>query len=141
MEKLSIAFGRRNYPEGVSAVWGARLIWPDDLVHDRQDLGYRNDEAKAELIAWLNGAPAGSGALQKARDNLRDPGPDALGLNYKNDQEAVIYEDDQGRIIGSSQGSFGYLYVCGWLFKHDPMMDDSLPKVSSTPVDDGPEAA
>jgi hypothetical protein len=29
--------------------------------------------------------------------------------------EAVIYEDERGKIVGSAQGSYGYLYVAGWL--------------------------
>ena len=49
MEKLSIAFGRRTFPDSVVAVWGARLIWPDDLVHDRQDIAAHNAEDKVEL--------------------------------------------------------------------------------------------
>jgi hypothetical protein len=43
--------------------------------------------------------------------------PYSLGLtpSMKYEQEAVIYEDEQGIIVGSAQGSYGYLYVCGWL--------------------------
>lgn len=141
MEKLAIAYGRRTFPDSVVAVWGARLIWPDDLVHDRQDIAARDDDDKLELIRWLNGPGSGDGALRKALDKLRGDGPESLGLSYKGDQEAVIYEDTLGRIIGSAQGSHGYLYVCGWMFKHDTDMDDSLPQVPSTPVDDGPRAA
>jgi hypothetical protein len=119
MEKLSIVFGRRTFPDSVSAVWGARLIWPDDLVHDRQDLAARDEGDKAELVRWLNGPGNGDGALRKALDKLRGDGPDSLGLSYSGDQEAVIYEDTLGKIIGSAQGSYGYLYVCGWMFKHE----------------------
>lgn len=111
--KLEIMFGRRTYPADVKAVWGARLIWPDDLLPDRQDLDSRNDDDKIELVGWLNG-----GAIAKMRERLRDPGPYSLGLNPSGDEEAVIYEDEQGKIIGSAQGSSGYLYVCGWLHSH-----------------------
>jgi hypothetical protein len=111
--RLKLAFGRQNFPDTVQAVWGARLIWPNDLVHDRQDLAAHNAEARAELIAWLNGPNAGDGALRKALDVLKVP--TALGLNSTGPEEAVIYEDDKGKIIGSAQSSYGYLYVAGWL--------------------------
>jgi hypothetical protein len=141
MEKLEIAYGRRTFPNSVVAVWGARLIWPNDLVPDRQDLAAREDGDKAELIRWLNGPSNGDGALSKALGKLRADGPESMGLSYTGDHEAVIYEDTLGRIIGSAQGSHGYLYVCGWMFKHDLDMSDSLPQVESTPVDDDPQVA
>jgi hypothetical protein len=113
--KLSIAYGRRSFPDNVQAVWGARLIWPNDLVPDRQDLAAHNSEAKMALIAWLNGEALGTGAISRMRQALESPY--SLGLNprMKFDEEAVIYEDEQGIIVGSAQGSGGYLYVSGWL--------------------------
>jgi hypothetical protein len=120
--KLSIAFGRRTFPEDVQAVWGARLIFPNDLVWDRQDLDSHDDDAKQSLIAWLNGPNTGDGAIKKMRAILADTNkryeisPD-LGSG-RGDDEAVIYEDDEGKIIGSPQSSGGYLYVCGWLKAH-----------------------
>jgi hypothetical protein len=125
MDKLKLAFGRQTFPDNVQAVWGARLIWPDDLVWDRQDIGFHDNDAKTELIAWLNGVPAGKGALQKMRDNLRDPS--SVGFTGQGDtNEAVIYEDEHGKIIGSPQGSYGYIYVCAWMFKHVPAeVDDA----------------
>jgi len=114
--KLKIRYGRQNFPDGVKAVWGARMIWPNDLVPDRQDLDAVDDEHKQELIAWLNGTPEGTGALHKARQALRDPY--SLGLLTNGDNEEVIYEDDKGKIIGSAQSSYGYVYVCGFLHKH-----------------------
>jgi hypothetical protein len=98
----------------INAVWGARLIWPDDLVHDRQDLDSNNDEAKAALIAWLNGASDGSGgAIAKMHEKLKTPV--TLGLKYDGNQTAVIYEDEDGIIMGSAQSSHGYVYVSAWL--------------------------
>lgn len=111
--KLSIAFGRNTYPDDVRAVWGARLIWPNDLLNDRQDIAARDDEAKAELIAWLNGPNRGDGAIKHMKDKLLVP--QELGLSYDGQQEAVIYEDAEGKIVGSAQGSFGYVYVAAWL--------------------------
>ncbi len=118
--KLEIAFGRRTYPDDVRAIWGARLIYPNDLLHDRQDLAAHDDEAKAALIAWLNGPGDGDGAISKMQGRLADTDlrwEIGVGDTRSND-EAVIYEDDEGKIIGSPQSSSGYLYVCGWLKEH-----------------------
>lgn len=119
--KLAITFGRRTYPDNVRAVWGARLIWPNDLVYDRQDLDARDDDAKQALIDWLNGPNDGDGALAKMRDCLGDAGWRAhnnVWRDMKFEDEAVLYEDDKGKIVGSAQQSSGYMYVCGWLTEH-----------------------
>jgi len=114
--KLQLHFGRDTYPDDVRAVWGARLIWPNDLVHDRQDLAARDDDAKMALIAWLND----EGILRKVLDHLGSSNCRfEMGLfGPKDNTEVVIYEDAKGKIIGSPQSSHGYLYVCGWLKEH-----------------------
>lgn len=112
-DKLKIAFGRRTFPDTVPAVWGARLIWPNDFLSDRQDLAAHNDEAKQALIAWLDGEALGTGAISRMRHALESPY--SLGLTPTGDEEAVIYEDEIGIIVGSAQGSHGYVYVAGWL--------------------------
>lgn len=106
----TLAYGRRTFPETAAAVWGARLIAPNDLVPDRQDLIAVDDDAKGKLIGWINGSPEGTGAIQKAREKLAE-----LYLPGNSNDEVVIYEDEQGKIVGSPQGSFGYVYVAGWL--------------------------
>jgi len=118
--KLEIAFGRRTFPDDVRAVWGARLIFPADLVHDRQDLAAHDDEAKQALITWLNGADdtGRNGAIAKMLEVLRDANRRyAVGIRPRMqfEEEAVIYEDDEGKIVGSDQASHGHLYVAGWL--------------------------
>ena len=110
--KLKLAFGySAGIPDDVTTAWGARLIAPNDLLYDRQDLVAENATAKADLIAWLNGSPSGTGALAKMREWLKE--------NYwqfgQDDVEHVIYEDDEGIIVGSTQASYGYIYVAGWL--------------------------
>lgn len=118
--KLKLMFGRNTYPEDVQAVWGARLIFPADLVHDRQDLDSKSNEAKMELMDWLNGSGMGDGAIGKMLTVLRNTNNRyEIGLySSKEDNEAVIYEDEKGKIIGSAQASHGYLYVAGWLKAH-----------------------
>lgn len=114
--KLTITFGRNTYPDDVRAVWGARLIFPADLVHDRQDLAAHDEDAKQALIAWLNivgikemRIALSTASGRQARDISRD---------MPFEEEAVIYEDDKGKIVGSAQRSHGYMYVCGWLKEH-----------------------
>jgi hypothetical protein len=114
-DKLTIAYGRQTFPDDVQAVWGARLIWPNDLLHDRQDLSAHNDDAKHALIEWLNGEDPGTGAISRMRHALESPYSLGLTPEMEFHDEAVIYEDERGKIVGSAQGSYGYLYVAGWL--------------------------
>jgi hypothetical protein len=90
-------------------------------VWDRQDVQSHDDEAKDALIAWLNGTPSGTGAIAAMRDCLSSTSwCVANGVSGKMDfeKEVVIYEDNTGKIVGSSQNSHGYFYVCGWLKAH-----------------------
>lgn len=140
----NLAFGLgRAVPTGVAAAWGARWIWPDDQVYDRQH-AIGTEDGKAELIAWLNG-----GACQRARAVARNlagmetapakprrgrvkfntstrtwhPRPPAAvtvkpngPLWHSNDSdERELYRDDRGVIVGCPNGSYGYLYVAAWL--------------------------
>ena len=103
---MQLAFGlSRGVPEDVKTAWGARLIAPNDLVHDRQDLVAESDESKLELIAWLNG-----GAIQGALDLLRD-----CRFTIPDGEQFVAYEDERGVIVANTNNSGGYLYTAGWL--------------------------
>ena len=114
MSDLTLAFGRNtNLPEDCAAVWGARLIWPNDLLHDRMDLRAKGEKAKGLLVHWLDGPNRGDGAIAKMREALAEPY--SLGLDPASDEEVVIYEDERGKIVGSAQRSHGYVYVAGWL--------------------------
>lgn len=107
-----LMYGRKTHPDNLRAVWGARLIWPDQLVHDRQDLVAVDDESREALMHWLN-----NGGIANALQKLRTPY--TLGLKATTDNEVVIYEDESGKIIGSAQSSHGYVYVAGWLKEHE----------------------
>jgi hypothetical protein len=118
--RLELHFGRDTYPDDVQAAWGARLIWPNDLVYNRQDLDGHTSEAKDALIAWLNGPGGGDGAIGKMRAILSDTDKRfEIGItSASQEKEVVIYEDEVGKIVGSPQGSHGYVYVAGWLKEH-----------------------
>jgi hypothetical protein len=106
----TLAFGYRGFPDGVRAVWGARLIAPNDLVWDRQDLLFEDDEAREELTSWLN-----THALKTALKRLG-----RIPLSPSSTDEVVIYEDTIGRFVANAQASFGYVYVAAWLLGHAP---------------------
>lgn len=117
---LHLAFGYgRGIPVGITTAWGARLIAPRDLLPDRQDLKAESDEAKAALIAWLNGSPPGTGAIDKALSEIERQydkyGTGTGAICGSEDKEHLLYEDDQGKVVGNTNGSCGYVYVAGWL--------------------------
>src|SRR5262245_59994547 len=92
-----LAFGCvKALPEGVTTAWGARWIWPNDFVWDRQDLNGPNAEA---LRAWLN-----EGALKAAREAVG-----SAGLDPTADRTAVLFEDERGKIVANPQASYGHL--------------------------------
>jgi hypothetical protein len=111
MSKPKLQFGCvREIPEGIETAWGARWIFPNDFVWDRQCV--EGPEAKA-LESWLQ-APTGNSHLRQA---IMQAGVLAKNLMLaSSDHDAVVlYEDDEGKIVGNPQGSYGYLYVCAWL--------------------------
>ena len=99
------------------AVWGARLIFPDDLLYDRQSNAYVGsaDEAEQrtqlnELHDWLNGLGSETKPLKLALAATR-----TSGLRSSEEREVVLYEDEHGTIVGNPNASYGYLYVAAWL--------------------------
>lgn len=106
-----LAFGLREaVPAEAKAAWGARLIEPGDLLHDRQDLVSDSDEDKAALVAWLNGTPAGTGAIHEMQERLVE-----MRYSMPDGGEFVAYEDEHGKVIADTRRSCGYVYVAGWL--------------------------
>ena len=68
MKDSIFSFGlSREVPEGVGAAWGARWIFPDDIVWDRTSWYSPDMEAYEALKTWLD-----SGALMKARVAARE---------------------------------------------------------------------
>lgn len=114
-EPLPLGYGARQYlAPGLKAAWGARLIVTEggvvDLVGDRQDLAGDYQP----LMAWLNG-----GAIKAAREALRE----RLIRGEVHTREAaavIVFEDEQGMVVGNTNGSGGYFYAAAWLFNDAP---------------------
>jgi hypothetical protein len=104
-----LGFGAaKHVPHEVTCAWGARLIWPDDLVYNRQDMIGSDDDRKA-LAEWLNG-----GALKYALTEARRMA-DAHEVATGDDQMFTLLDCSHGTIVGNPQASYGYLYVAAWL--------------------------
>jgi hypothetical protein len=111
---MNLSFGlSRAIPPGVSCAWGARFIYPDDLLWDRQDFVGEGDE-KAALINWLNPGPGQGAAIQKAKDAARKA-DQKWKLSRDGDQEVILHQDDKGVVVACPNKSHGYLYVAAWL--------------------------
>ncbi len=112
---MALQFGlNAAIPSEVKTAWGARWIYPNDQLPDRQDLFSDTPAARAELIAWLNG-----GAISRARENAQRLAY-AVGFSSRDQEPFVLFEDAAGWIIGNPQRSYGYVYVAGFLKAHAP---------------------
>jgi hypothetical protein len=123
-------------PEDARAAWGARAIVEShrghgfSLLPDRQDVWAAEPAAKDALLAVLNGPNRGDGAIAKAQEaagKLLEDGVlrdwqqvrdwDAVSAAGEKDEsgEHTLYEDERVKIVGNTNGSYGYLYIAGWL--------------------------
>lgn len=108
-KKLGWGYSTLEY-EGSQAAWGARLILTrtgGDLLYDRQSLIGESEEAKRQLTDRLNTVKPWHEPL----GNLIREGH----VRATESNEVVVYEDDLIRVIGNSNGSYGYFYMTGWL--------------------------
>lgn len=126
-------------PDDTPAAWGARGIVEErgfSLLGDRQCF-IGDDEARKRLRALLNGPGHGDGALAKAQDQaraLQDEGklwkhppyrdPETLDpidwskeIKERPDVKTtpILYEDDAICVQGSTNGSYGHIYLAAWL--------------------------
>lgn len=118
-----LTFGLNDaIPDGYEhAVWGARLIYPADLLWDRQDTIHLGDPTQEKrdkdlLFDWLNGTP------DRAHEKPHGQHPLALALaavrrtlTPSENRQAVLYEDESGVIVGNPRASGGYVYIAAWL--------------------------
>lgn len=113
--QLALPYGcTRGLEPGVTVAWGARMIWPDDLLPDRQGCagGETGGPERNELLSWLS-STAGAAMRDKAR---RLAG--GWDLSAGSNEIVTLYEDTVGKVVGSPQGSHGYFYVAAWLHEH-----------------------
>lgn len=108
--RRALAWGLDNeVPADVTACWGARWIFPNDMLSDRQDFVGIDTPDGQKLKAWLNGKK-GNGALAKSKAAVVK-----IGLYRDESRVVVLYEDETGIIKGNPRSSHGYLYVCAYL--------------------------
>jgi hypothetical protein len=105
----TLRFGLRGAaPENARALWGARWIYPDDQVWDRQDC-VGEQHAREQLLAWLEShaqdRPAKRAAALHASGELRSTAAN----------QVTLHEDEHGVVVGNPRGSGGYLYLAAWL--------------------------
>jgi hypothetical protein len=110
-EKITLEWGHNaGLPRGVTSAWGARLLYPDDVLPDRVDyFGPREAELREYLRSHVGDEPwvmarklSSSGAMKQTSD-----------------MDFVLYEDAKVRIVGNPRRSYGYLYVCAYFRDED----------------------
>lgn len=101
-------------PPGVKAAWGARLIidgnsyrYGGDLLGDRQGGFSENHEYYELLHGRLN-------RVQPWKKPLAGLICDGVVKSYE-ENEVTVYEDDLIKVVGNSNGSYGYFYIAAWL--------------------------
>lgn len=110
-KKLRLEFGlNAELPDSVTAAWGARWIFPNDMLGDRQSFPGMETGAGQILQQWLNDgkalAKASKAALQLSN---------RYELLPRDSETVTLYEDEVGIIKGNPLASFGYLYVVAYL--------------------------
>lgn len=154
-DNISLPFGASwLLVPGTKAAWGARLIFPDDLVWDRQGTAGDKDLAD-KTLEWMNakvdmvhpervwdpkteemktvlGDPVNMTIFGHARwkaHQLNEIGD----MSPKDKKGYVLYLDGKGGVVASPNGSYGYLYVAAYLYEAIPG--------GCTPSQDGTELA
>jgi hypothetical protein len=114
----ALKFGLRDaVPADAQAAWGARLIYPDDVLADRSDC-IGSDQARRELLDYLR-EHVGARPWQRARE-LHNSGQ----LHPTDSNNLTLYEDERCIVVGNPHGGSGYLYVAAWLKAHaEPCAD------------------
>jgi hypothetical protein len=96
-------------PEGVTVAWGARWIFPDDILWDRTSWIGEDGSERVALARWLDGGnEPKAGALWKARTTARH-------ILTETSEQTTLFEDAHGIIVANTNRSFGYVYVAAWL--------------------------
>lgn len=121
--KRQLTFGLgQEVPDEATAAWGARWIYPDQMLPDRQSFEGMKTPDGENLKNWLNG-----GALEKAMKFARKSGGK---LHPTSHETVVLYEDNTGVIKGNPNASGGYLYVCAYLQPKNKSNRTTKPKAT-----------
>jgi|SRR5215472_3475777 len=111
---LSFEFGLgRAVPDAVKNGWGARLIFPDDLLWDRRSMVGDDMAERKALAEWLQAHWAT--AMDISRGAAKRGSLTKTGY-----EEVVLFKDEVGVIVACPQASGGYLYVAAWLHRCEP---------------------
>ena len=107
---MQFSFGLSEaVPTGKEAAWGARWIYPNDMLPDRQHFHGHSTPEGQKLMTWLN-----SGAIRKAKARAEEM-DDNYDLNRGDGETVTLYEDETGIIQANPKQSHGYLYVAAWV--------------------------
>jgi hypothetical protein len=113
-EKPQLHFGYNVVPGTALAAWGARAIMDPGptlgLLHDRQSWCYKTPEARTALLEALNDAGV-LAAIRQSYKTLVNRGE----VTQSDENEVVLYEDDNVKAVGNSNASHGYFYLACWL--------------------------
>jgi hypothetical protein len=104
-KKSLLEFGlNAALPSKCPAAFGARLIYPDDMLWDRKSWHNRDSRFGDRLALWLS-----TGALRTALDNIEH------SIRPNGDKDVVLHEDRVGKIVGNANASHGYVYIAAFL--------------------------
>lgn len=109
-------------PDTARAAWGARAIIEGEgygLLPDRQSVWAADPESKAALIGILNGSD-NDGAIKASMEAVKilRRGGHLCGPNGEGGDESeehLLYYDGEVKIVGNTNGSYGYIYIAAWL--------------------------
>lgn len=127
METLELPFGASwLLVPGTKAAWGARFIYPDGMVHDRQGTA-GDDTLVQKTLDWLNSkvdllhgkAPVTDTVIGHVRWITRSRS-ERGAMTPSDGHGHVFYLDGQGGVIGTPNKSYGYLYVAAYLYEAIP---------------------
>ncbi len=123
-QPIKLQFGlSAAVPPSAKAAWGARLIFPADLLHDRQGFHNWDTPDGIRLKDWLNVRGALKAALAQAR---------RLASNFTMTPDEntgfILFEDEVGIIMGNPLASFGYCYVAAYLKYEAPATTALIPE-------------
>ena len=107
----------RAQMDGSPAIWGARVIATEGpgfgIVPNRVSWYTADMGARRALVIALN-----SGILDACRERFAELKDEHWDI-HRVAKEYVLYEDDAVKVVGNTNGSFGYLYLAAFIKPED----------------------